>query len=272
MRLAVVPVNDSAPSQAARMFQSARDWYADVSSGRCDLRIDMLPAVNVGALGRFSTAGGLSPQPPNSRTLLQIALDGCDPPAHARIAACGGRVALWVSGRFRPHVWSLQGAGFALGGQRWVTKYAILPQSAPLGTVVHELGHLMLGWADGAASARAWCLMAQGGHTGDGAHPAPPCAPLQVQAGWRDPVPLTGRMTLQSLSQQGNPVLTRALRGRDIMCEFRGTRILVWSPPWARPELLWTRDLEHSAALPILGLLSQAFPAHPRKDQAGTLA
>jgi hypothetical protein len=90
-----------------------------------------------------------------------------------------------------PHVWRVAEGGVALTPGTWVRRYAALPASAPLGTWVHEMAHLLLDWPDLPTSS---CLMGSGARHGGGNDPSPPGAHLRFGAGWLREIPATAEL------------------------------------------------------------------------------
>ena len=179
----------SGPSRrAAATLKDAVDWFAWASGERrCSTHLPLLqlPAVTLDhPLTRYAIAGGLAANGPTSRELVAEVIAALPPTARAVLAGAGGRLGLILPLTMRPHVWTPRNGGVALGGGAWCRRFMVLPAEAPLGTVAHELGHLLFDWPDGQTGhpGAEDCLMARGARTGGGQDPAPPSAPLRAQA------------------------------------------------------------------------------------------
>ena len=179
-------------------------WYHRVSSGHARLaptRLRIEPPPD--GWERYAIGGGTGPWPHNSQEMANALLDRTD---HEAVSAAGACVVLAVpdSAGFVPHTWRFRSGGYWLGGRVWVRRYSVIPESAPLGTVAHELGHLLFGWPDlrTRSGFDGDCLMAAGGHDGNGARPTPPCAPLRVAAGWAHPISARREMTVAESEDQ----------------------------------------------------------------------
>ncbi len=242
--LALVPVGAGRREPPELDLTPALAWLTRVSHGRYRPALETLPAVHLpSSFDRYRGAGGMGPPPRNSQSLVADVLTALDTPARQRLANAGGRLALAVGAPFRPHAWHLAGGGHALGGGVWCRRYAVLPARSPLGTLAHELAHLLLGWPD-----LAWepslgedCLMARGAARTGGLDPAPPCAPLLVAAGWRDALPLERGVPVAGLA--GSAVGTLSWQGREMTVEHRnsdaGPRLLLYRPgPTGQPRLV----------------------------------
>lgn len=149
-------------------------WFEDHSAGRFTPRLAPLADVSLAGLARFGGLGGLDRHPHGSQALVAEALAR----AGARAPDRDGALIVVVPPGFRPHCWHL-------AGERR-SRYALLPDDAPLGALAHELGHLLLQWPDleRDTGLGGECLMARGGLLPD---PAPPCAVLRLRAGWIAP-------------------------------------------------------------------------------------
>ena len=267
-RFAVAAIGDPATPPPARTLADVTAWYHHVSGGAWAPRPVALPPCRIDhALARYASRRGLDPTGPNSRDLVAATVAAMDGAARARIAEAGGRLMLIVPPGFAPHVWYPARGGLALGQRRWCRRYAVLPADAPLGTAAHEIGHLLPGWPEGCPSARAHCLMARGGLRAVGADPAPPAAPLALAAGWRVPIKLTPATPAAALADWRRIVGVFDWRGRRIVVETREGRLLAWSGPAARPELIAASRADDPAA-PVLGLLAPALRLLPAARHA----
>jgi hypothetical protein len=259
-RFAVLAPGGTDAPAAGCDLRDVADWFDAVSGGAwapapdapLTLRLDH-------PLARYARDGGLSARAPNSRDLLAAALAALDAAGRARVAAAGGRVLLVVPLSFRPHAWHPARGGIPLGSGGWCRRYALVPSAAPLGTVAHELGHLLCDWPDGSASAGAACLMALGGLRAQGRDPAPPAAPLALQAGWRRALPLHAGTRLDALDAA--TVGTYHGAGAPIWVERRDGRLLAWTGPALRPQLLADLPSGERGEATVLGLLAPSLRA-----------
>ncbi|MGH2820319.1 MAG: hypothetical protein ACRDJ5_06675 [Actinomycetota bacterium] len=177
-------------------------WYARVSGGRAALLPEVLPLHEPrDSWAAYADRGGLGPPPRNSQVMMEVLLASLDR-SGAPAAAHGVMVATPPGAGFAPHAWRLRRGGFWLEDRRWVRRYAIVPADAPVGTVAHELGHLVFGWPDHDRRSRvgADCLMSTGAAA---SWPARPCAPSRLDAGWIEAVPATRTMTVAELADAG---------------------------------------------------------------------
>lgn len=256
----VVPVAGAA---GAVDLEAAAEWYERVSGGRWRpwfRRVNPV-ALPVPAL-RYANRGGMGHWPVNSQQLAWEALAAVS----ERDALSEDAILLVPSG-FIPHVWRLRRGGFPVGGQRWVRRYAILPDGTSLGAVVHELGHLHFGWPDLVRELGDDCLM---GSARLDTEPPPPCAPLRVSAGWTVPVTVDRATRVRDLGA-GSPsavgVWHWRWRDRRVLVERRGERLLVFEHPSRAekngkvpvPRLLARVALAPGdAARPLLALVAPA--------------
>ncbi len=172
----------------------------------------------------YAHRGGRGRPPQNSQELVGSLLAGLAADERERLAAAGRDPLVIVpdGAGYAPHTWRLRRGGVPLGGRRWARRYAIVPAGASLGTYAHELGHLLFGWPDADRRRRvgAECLMGSGGHHPPGGEPAPPCAPLRVDAGWVEPQPARRATTPADLA--GGAVFRAAGRdGQSVLVEGR---------------------------------------------------
>lgn len=218
----VIPVRSEDGAVPSLDLVAAAEWFREASGEAFRPVFPSLAPVDLPLpLAAYRGRGGMGPWPANSQRLA------ADAAAAARSSLEGAwteglpGIVLVVPRGFHPHTWRFRGGGFALGRARWLRRYALLPGDAPLGTVVHELAHLLLGWPDlgrGSGLGRD-CLMAEGA----GAPPSPPCAPLRLAAGWCRPFPLLRETPLAALDSggvgafpsEGPPRLVEARRARS---------------------------------------------------------
>ncbi len=197
----VVPV--LCPGALPESFEAAVDWFAAVSGGRAAFQLrPVTTSAPAGGWEVFAAAGGRSEPPDNSQVLVGELVTALAPADRARLGELVVVIPPADTG-FVAHTWRLLRGGVHLGGRRWARRYAVVPEDAPMGTVAHELGHLLLGWPDLDRRIGADCLMAMGGHRGGGADPAPPCAPLRLSAGWVSPLPVQAGTRLRDLQPGG---------------------------------------------------------------------
>lgn len=183
-----IPALDLAPALA---------WFAERSAGRFTPRAGPLATLQLDGLGRFRGLGGLDRHPHGSQALVGEALAQLDAGARAQLARLAPALIVLVPAGFRPHCWHLtdgqRSAGLA------AHRYTLIPDDATLGAVVHELGHLLLGWPDleRDSGLGSECLMARGALLPD---PAPPCAALRLHAGWITPRPVDRTTRVEELA------------------------------------------------------------------------
>ena len=255
--VAVLAVGGTDAAPAERDLADVVAWFGTLSDGAWTPAVATLPTLRLDhALARYTSARGLAASGPNSRDLTTAAIAALDAPSRARLAAAGGRLMLLVPDGFRAHCWYPARGGIALGGGAWCRHFALVPASAPFGTVTHELGHLLAGWPEGDVSAGYRCLMALGGLAGGGHTPVPPAAPLLLAAGWRTAAAMTAGLTVTGLAARSRGVGTLEWRGHRIVAEIRPGRLLAWTGPAERPRLLADRPTTGCDDLPLLGLLA----------------
>ena len=247
-------------------WKQAAAWIEAVSLNRCHVQFGVVRAVRPPRpIETYRASGGKGGWPHNSQALAADVLSGLTETARRRVRKDGGKVLLATPEGFVPHTWHVPNGGVAVGAKMWVRRYSVAPVSAPLGTVVHELGHLLFDWPDLTWERRfaQECLMARGASGERALDPAPPCAPLLVEAGWRDPVPLTRGLTVGSLG----PERVGAMEwGRwSVLVEIRdhggGARLLMYCQPredrQASPRICARIPLTGSdLARSVLGLLA----------------
>jgi hypothetical protein len=191
------------PRGAAAQAAAAAAWWERISHGHWRPRPVLLPAVALADdPARWCAAGGLGAAPRNAPGLVRAALLALPGPARA---ACPRLVMLVTDAPVAPHVWRVAEGGIAITPGTWVRRYAALPASAPLGTWVHEMAHLLLDWPDLPESS---CLMGNGARHGGGNEPAPPGASLRLRAGWMREVPVTATLRAGDLATNEVATLT----------------------------------------------------------------
>lgn len=174
-------------------------WYDTVSDGAAVLEPVVLP-VEAPPRGwdAYAARGGMGAAPANSQVMVAELLAAAD---YGAVADAGALVLVAAppGAGFAPHTWRLRGGGFWLGGRAWARRYAVVAADVPLGTMAHELGHLLFGWADHARrdGLGANCLMGTGGGADP---PSPPCPVKRVAAGWARPRPATRATTVADLA------------------------------------------------------------------------
>lgn len=206
--IVVAPLIDDAGRSARVEVDHALRWFERVSHGRfAAQRIELEPVKAPRELAFYAHHRGMGRAPRNSQSLAAdvvaelVARERADGTGSAAIGEANFVVC--APAVFEAHTWRFPSGGAHLGGSRWARRYALLPENAPLGTVAHELGHLLFGWPDfgGSTQLGARCLMALGGLNEAGREPAPPCAPLCVREGWRALVELDARTPLSALGE-----------------------------------------------------------------------
>ncbi len=241
---------------------AASDWYARASGGCFTPRFVRLGPV---ALPRpaswYWPAGGMGRPPHNSQQLAEDAVARL--PEHER-ADLPETLVIVVPRGFHPHTWRFRGGGFRIADARWCLRYAILPADAPLGAVVHEIGHLVLGWPDldERSGLGAECLMALGGSHDQGRNPAQPCGPLALGAGWRRTFSLERATRVSDLDacslgrfpSASGPILVEARH------DLGQPRLLVYADDRSRPRLLARVALTpRDASRPVLAVLAPSL-------------
>ncbi|MBV7339913.1 hypothetical protein KFU94_69235 [Chloroflexi bacterium TSY] len=213
----------------------------------------------------YTVAGGMGPQPNNSQTLVQEVLGTLSERALNEIASANGKLLVSVPSALKPHTWHLPNGGKSLGNGGWCRRYTIIPGNAPLGTVAHELGHLLFDWPDLAweKSLGEECLMARGGLRDHGRKPSPPCAPLLLEAGWRTTFTIDSQTRVRQLTHLHLGTLiwnnrTVLVERRDdrptphlLIYTYKGKDRLIHPKLWGR---LAVRDDDHDQLL--LGLIA----------------
>jgi hypothetical protein len=178
-----------APPDAMAQAMAASAWWKDVSHGHWRPRPVFLPPVILSDdPSCWCAGGGLGAGPRNAPGLARAALLAL--PDSAR-QVCPRLLMLIADAPLAPHAWRVAEGGVALTPGTWVRRYAALPASAPLGTWVHEMAHLLLDWPDLPESS---CLMGSGARHGGGSDPSPPGASLRFRAGWMREVPATAEL------------------------------------------------------------------------------
>lgn len=263
MVVAVVPVCPPRgfPAEGRRLraglLEQASAWYEAVSRGRC--RLDFLRLAPVAApqpLAVYAVARGRGRWPWNSQALAADIVRALPPEGREALACACGRVLLVTGGEFLPHTWHVPDGGMPIGRGMWVRRYAAVPADAALGVVLHELGHLAFDWPDlqWPRDAETECLMARGATGSRAADPAPPCAPLLVRAGWRDPVPVTREMTVADL--QGGVIGAIDWSGLRVLVEAGEDRLLMSTREPVPRMLARVSLMPADAGRPLLSLVA----------------
>lgn len=255
--VAVLPLGGPGAPPVARCLEDAADWFAALSYGRWRPHpIPLSPLTLDRPLAAFTISGSLAARGPSSRDLVRLALDALPGRDRSTLAGCRGRLMIVAAdARFRPHVWAPDRGGVSLGQGAWCQRYAVVPAEAPLGAVVHELAHLLLGWPDGrvAGPGARYCLMALGGLRAGGTAPTPPAAPLLLDLGWRRALRLDSAIAVGAL---GDAVGTIDWAGHRVVAELRGDRLLAWTGT-CRPDLVANVDLAREQ--PALAAIAPAL-------------
>lgn len=249
------------PPELPAAAAAAADWWAGVSFGHWRPRPLCLPPV---VLDRdpagWCAAGGLGPGPRNAAALARAALLAL--PAGT---CCPPGVVLLVAAPVAPHVWRIAGGGVATVPGGWVRRYAALPEQAPLGTWVHELAHLLLGWPD---------LPDSPGLMGCGGLRMPPAGPepaLALAAGWLRLLPAAAGTAVAALAPDAAIALD--WHGRHLLLTRDGSRLVLHDRdrPGAPLEETPIRDAALpalAAAAPALARLASAPPGALRSRPA----
>ena len=178
-----------APPDAFAQAMAASAWWKGISHGHWWPRPVFLPPVILcDDPSYWCAGGGLGAGPRNAPGLARAAVLAL--PDSAR-QVCPRLLMLVADAPLAPHVWRVAEGGVALTPGTWVRRYAALPASAPLGTWVHEMAHLLLDWPDLPTSS---CLMGSGARHGGGNDPSPPGAHLRFRAGWLREIPATAEL------------------------------------------------------------------------------
>jgi hypothetical protein len=192
-----------APPDAMAQAMAASTWWKGISHGHWRPHPVFLPPVILSDDPSYWCAGGgLGAGPRNAPGLARAALLAL--PESTR-QACPRLLMLVADAPLAPHVWRVAEGGVALTPGTWVRRYAALPASAPLGTWVHEMAHLLLDWPDLPNSS---CLMGSGAQHGGGNDPSPPGANLRFRAGWMREVPATAELRTGDLDTNDIATLT----------------------------------------------------------------
>ena len=211
------------------LLEKTADWYAAVSNGRSDLEFSILPGVHAPKpLRYYAQAGGKGAWPNNSQHLAADLVRALSPDSLAALERANGRLLILALDRFLPHTWHIPRAGVP-SERMWIRRYAIVPATATAGVLAHEMGHLAFDWPDlrWPPEGEMECLMARGA-TGANAHdPSPPSAPLQVRAGWRQPVKVARNLTVRGLAARGVGVVD--WQGKQLLVETRPGRLLLFT-------------------------------------------
>lgn len=194
----------------------------------------------------WCAAGGMGPGPRNAAALARRALAGLPPGT-----ACPEAVVLVVAGPVAPHAWRVAGGGVATVPGGWVRRYAALPgpDGGGLGTWVHELAHLLLGWPD---------LPDSPGLMGRGALAPLPAAPepaLALSAGWLRVLPADPGLAAGALAPDAAMALD--WHGRKLLLTRDGDRLLLHDRGCAGPPI--GEAAIGDAALPALACAAAAL-------------
>ena len=227
---------------AGGAFGSVRDYFLAVSYGALDLQADIfgpfnLPAPIINFTNNTQWEDGPPCAPGNSQDMARQAIDlaisaganfatyavgGVVPTVHIIFAGYGTEAGAPRCASIWSHAWSIQPAitrqGVTL--RRFCTSPEYRGNSGTLpgtiGTIVHELGHSILGWPDSYSVERGvgtgncvhlgnWCVMASGSWLGSpaGSRPSRPSAWFVVDAGWTPEILLS---TSQNVTMQTGTV------------------------------------------------------------------
>jgi len=174
---------------------------------------------DLGLVGRQLVAEAIAKLKTDGFDFSTLSVDENDRVLATSLLFAGDNSGNWLKGLW-PHSWSLAGAGINVGtvaNPRYLYRYQItdMPTSAPvIGTVCHELGHLLLGYPDfydtdasdgDSAGVGEHSLMGSGNHLNGGKTPAPIDLYLKDVSGWANITDITPTDSLDvSLPSTGN--------------------------------------------------------------------
>jgi hypothetical protein len=220
---------ESPPQLGPGLLEKTAAWYDAVSNGHSHLEFVTLPAVRAPKpVGYYSYAGGKGPWPYNSQRLAADLVRALPADRLASLQGTDCRLLIVAADRFLPHTWHIPRAGVP-SERMWIRRYAIVSHTATAGMLAHEMGHLAFDWPDlrWPPEGEMECLMARGATGANANTPAPPSAPLQVKAGWREPVKVARNLTVRGLAARG--VGAVEWQGKHLLVETRPGRLLLFT-------------------------------------------
>jgi hypothetical protein len=263
--VAVVPVGEPGPGPAPEfpvaLVDRAAAWYERVSRGRSVLEFRPFATVRAPRpLSSYSSSGGKGSWPTNSQGLVADVLASVVPLTAAALARADGGLLIVTPDRFQPHAWHMPNGGVAVGDGGWIRDYAVVPVGGTLGALVHEIGHLAFRWPDVGwpLESETECLMARGATGARAEDPALPCAALLVRQGWRDPVRVGRRLTVDDLAADGG-VGAIEWQGKLLLVEARPGRLLLMTTDTAPRLLSYVRVPDAKGGRSVLGLLASSL-------------
>jgi hypothetical protein len=263
--VAVVPVGEPGPGPApelpAGLVDRAAAWYERVSRRRSVLEFRPFGTVRAPRpLSSYSSSGGKGPWPTNSQGLVADVLASVAPPTAAALAHADGGLLIVTPDRFLPHAWHMPNGGVAVGDAGWIRDYAVVTVGGTFGALVHELGHLAFRWPDVGwpLESEMECLMARGATGVRAEDPALPCAALLVRQGWREPVPIGRRLTVDELAGEGG-VGEIEWQGTPLLVEARPGRLLLMTTDRVPRLLSYVRVQDGKGGNSVLGVLARSL-------------
>jgi M6 family metalloprotease-like protein len=167
---------------------------------------------DAGAAGRLLVRDAITALNAAGFDSSALSVNGSNQVVATSLLFAGPNSGVWAKGLW-PHAWSLADNGVSLGGKT-VFKYQctnVENTSPVIGTIAHELGHLLLGYPDlydtdgGSEGIGEHCLMGSANYLNGGRTPAPINLYLKEVSGWATITDFTADQTLNvSLPSTGN--------------------------------------------------------------------
>lgn len=169
---------------------------------------------DLGGVGRTLIADAIAMLRNDGFDFSSLSVDASNRVLATSLLFAGENSGVWAKGLW-PHASSVSPINVGTTATpRYVSGYQItnVPDSAPvIGTVCHELGHLLLGYPDlydygfDSTGAGSHCLMAYGNHLNGGRTPAPIDLYLKDVSGWANITDLTAAQSLDvAIPSTGN--------------------------------------------------------------------